>query len=98
MDCTSSLIVGNICGSILTAVIIATFVLEKIVTFGKEDQILIDKYWEQRVLETLFIEDILGDIYSSKALIFSKGINQKGIYDRLALEASKDKYYKKHTK
>jgi hypothetical protein len=61
--------------------------------FPKEDRQLLNTSWNKSDYSILFIEDTLGNIHSSNKIRFSEGTYERIIYNRLATEASKPKYF-----
>jgi hypothetical protein len=57
------------------------------------DRELLTRYWGQSVHCVLFVEDSLNRIKASNKIVFSEGIFQKLLIDRLSQEAGKEKYY-----
>ena len=72
---------------------VSLFESHSIDSFPKEDQQLINTFWNKSDYSILFIEDTLGNIHSSNKIPFSEGTYGRIIYNRLATEASKAKYF-----
>jgi hypothetical protein len=68
---------------------IATFESDEISSLPDEDQKLINAYWGQSVQALLFTEDITGAIVESNPIVFSEGLYERIIYDRLKSAASR---------
>jgi hypothetical protein len=72
---------------------VLSFESPNIDSFPKEDQRLINTFWNKSDYSVLFIEDTLGNIHSSNKIPFSEGTYERIIYNRLATEASKTRYF-----
>ncbi len=72
---------------------VMTFSSSELSAYPEDDRKQINQYWGQSVRSILFVLDTHGTIYASNPIAFSKGLNQKLIYDKLAKEATKPLYY-----
>lgn len=70
--------------------VVGTFSSTDISQIPEEDRKLINTYWGQSVQCKLFVEDVHGKATGSNSIAFSEGLYQKIIFDRLAVQATKD--------
>jgi hypothetical protein len=67
---------------------VVSFRSSEISQLPEDGRNLINSYWKNNVYCTLFLEDVRAEIYRSNPIVFSSGVYQKIIYDRLANAAA----------